>query len=284
MKILFLCLLFFVNSFVFAQNTVEVYTLDGCERCAYVVEQLKKSGVKFADLPVERESNSELMMERLAASDTPAGEITMPVVVFNSKTYANIPDLEALCNEIVSLAGTDANDENVAVAKTSKQTQTPETSSADGDKEPENMKGILERHNFFRNEVGIQNLVWSNELAAYAQEWANELAARGCQMNHRPRDGKWKQRYGENIYWAQGMNPTPSDVVNSWGEEKAYFDFEKLACKGEWYTCGHYTQIIWENTTKVGCAFARCNNNQVIWVCNYNPPGNYIGQKPFRKK
>jgi hypothetical protein len=121
-------------------------------------------------------------------------------------------------------------------------------------------------------------------LAAYAQEWANELAARGCQMNHRPHDGKWKQRYGENIYWAQGMNPTPSDVVNSWGSEKDEFDFETLECKGEWYVCGHYTQIIWENTTKVGCAFAVCNNNQVIWVCNYNPPGNYVGQKPFKKK
>jgi hypothetical protein len=45
--------------------------------------------------------------------------------------------------------------------------------------------------------------------------------------------------------------------------------------------CGHYTQIIWRNTTEVGCGMATCSNGSEIWVCNYNPPGNYLRQNAY---
>ena len=53
--------------------------------------------------------------------------------------------------------------------------------------------------------------------------------------------------------------------------------------------CGHYTQVVWRNTTHVGCATAICTKNSPfgaqfptwqLWVCNYTPPGNFVG-KPF---
>jgi hypothetical protein len=28
---------------------------------------------------------------------------------------------------------------------------------------------------------------------------------------------------------------------------------------------------------------ARCGNTE-IWVCNYNPPGNWVGEKPYVRK
>jgi pathogenesis-related protein 1 len=38
--------------------------------------------------------------------------------------------------------------------------------------------------------------------------------------------------------------------------------------------------MVWKNTTEVGCAAIECNG-MTLWVCNYNPPGNYRGQKPY---
>lgn len=151
------------------------------------------------------------------------------------------------------------------------------------DEEPANMKGMTERHNYWRKQLGIKPLTWSNELAAYAQKWADELAKRGCEMEHRPRTGSWAQKYGENIYWSWGMSNTAEAVVDNWAEEIQYFDYNADDwCVGG--VCGHYTQIIWESTTQVGCAMAKCSDGAEIWVCNYNPPGNYMGEKPYKKK
>ena len=44
--------------------------------------------------------------------------------------------------------------------------------------------------------------------------------------------------------------------------------------------CGHYTQIVWKTTTEFGCAKSICEGN-VTWVCNYNPPSNWVGEKPY---
>lgn len=144
---------------------------------------------------------------------------------------------------------------------------------------------ILDAHNAFRTEVGVPALKWSAELAMFAQRWANELANnRDCQLGHRPNeDGDtWKQLYGENIYSGGGSDwaPTILDAVAGWGKEKGDFDFTTKLCKGGG-TCGHYTQIIWKNTTHVGCAIAKCGDGNVIVVCNYDPSGNWMGETAF---
>jgi pathogenesis-related protein 1 len=131
---------------------------------------------------------------------------------------------------------------------------------------------LLERHNYYRDEVGVPHLEWSDELAKSANIWALELK-KNCEFKHS------KNNLGENL-WKGTTGAFPvSEVVDSWGSEKADYNYSKNKCKvGK--ICGHYTQIVWKNTRKVGCAKIECDG-MTTWVCQYDPPGNFIGQKPY---
>ena len=147
---------------------------------------------------------------------------------------------------------------------------------------------MVAAHNRWRKTVGAQPLSYSTELAASAQDWANHLKqGNHCQMQHSKPDG----RYGENLYWASAVEwsdgrrelqkVSPKQVVDDWGNERTDYDYKNNSCtKGK--MCGHYTQVIWKTTTTVGCAIAVCNDSrEQVWVCQYQPPGNWVGQKPY---
>jgi uncharacterized protein YkwD len=133
---------------------------------------------------------------------------------------------------------------------------------------------VLAAHNSIRNKVGLPPLAWSDELAHVAQKWADKLASAG-EFHHSS-----DSRYGENLFRISGDGATSNayEVVNAWGAESAAYHYQTNSCdSGE---CGHYTQIVWRETKKVGCAVARDPKHEV-WVCEYAPYGNVIGQRPF---
>ncbi len=142
-------------------------------------------------------------------------------------------------------------------------------------------QALLDHHNKVREDVGSPPLEWSAELAEFAQEWADYLAATGCSMKHRPKEGKWKQKYGENIFWGgSSAYFTPLDASKSWYSEiKAYHN--EAISHDNYKKFGHYTQMVWKSTTHVGVGVAICRNGAILVVANYYPPGNYIGQKPY---
>lgn len=142
--------------------------------------------------------------------------------------------------------------------------------------EPPAFAGMVAAHNSWRQRVGVPPLTWSTSAAKVAQSWANQLKnTQNCQMSHNPDRGE----YGENIYWSSGRSSTSKDVVNSWGSEVQDYDYATNQCnRGK--MCGHYTQVVWRDTTQVGCGKASCDSVE-IWVCNYSPPGNYNGEKPY---
>ncbi|KAL9238527.1 hypothetical protein vseg_012933 [Gypsophila vaccaria] len=129
-------------------------------------------------------------------------------------------------------------------------------------------------HKSARSAVGVATLVWDTTLAKYAQDYATQRAA-DCQLVHSPGD------YGENLAvgFGYGSNFTGVYAVNLWIAEKSKYDFASNSCKnGE---CGHYTQVVWRDSVRLGCARVTCNNGGVFVVCNYDPPGNYIGERPY---
>lgn len=132
---------------------------------------------------------------------------------------------------------------------------------------------VLNAHNAIRNKVGVPPLAWSDKLAGVAQQWANKLVATNA-FQHSTDD-----RFGENLYRISGPGAasTPSDVINAWGAESVYYQYKNNSCSG---LCGHYTQIVWKDTKEVGCGVARDPEHEV-WVCNYAPFGNVVGERPF---
>ncbi|MCB8964218.1 MAG: SCP-like extracellular [Bacteroidales bacterium] len=141
-------------------------------------------------------------------------------------------------------------------------------------------QALLNHHNKVRADVGCPPLQWSPQLAEYAQAWANHLASEGCLMEHRPFSGKWAQKYGENIFWGSASSYTPLDASKSWYSEIAKYKYTEVT-ETNYVSTGHYTQMVWKNTTHVGVGVAVCKGGGIIIVANYNPPGNYVGQKPY---
>lgn len=164
-------------------------------------------------------------------------------------------------------------------------------SSVDHSPEPAAFRGTLSSHNSVRRQLGLKPLRWSNRLAGYAQQWANHLAStQNCFMQHRPRHGRFKQIHGENLFWAspkrwsdgrvEKQQISISEVIKSWADEDVDYDYRSNRCRPG-AQCGHYTQIVWRETEAVGCAKVMCRDKSQLWVCNYDPPGNYIGERPY---
>jgi pathogenesis-related protein 1 len=148
---------------------------------------------------------------------------------------------------------------------------------------------IVAAHNKLRAQVGVtKKLSYSKALSTSAQAWAEHLKqTNACKMHHSEPDNK----YGENLFrgsaleWSDGRKEiqklSSKQVVKDWGSEKADYDYASNTCE-DGKLCGHYTQIVWRATTKVGCGVAVCEDTQEqVWVYQYQPAGNWVGKKPY---
>jgi pathogenesis-related protein 1 len=129
-------------------------------------------------------------------------------------------------------------------------------------------KALVEAHNRFRAKHCAAPLSWSPKVAASAQKWANTIRDRGCALGHSG------GQYGENL--AAGTQGTLDErsIVAMWYDEVKRYSFGSGAFSMK---TGHFTQLVWRGTTQVGCGHSQCNGLDV-WICQYDPPGNWQGQ------
>ncbi len=144
---------------------------------------------------------------------------------------------------------------------------------------PQEVRQLLTIHNQARAHVGVAPLVWSDGLATYAQKWADHLASTSRRMEHRPHSGTWKQEHGENLFMGTAGYYGVADAAAAWERERPAYD-GRIIDGSNLYACGHYTQLVWRNSKRIGCAKVECAGNVII-VCNYDPPGNVLGQTPY---
>lgn len=143
---------------------------------------------------------------------------------------------------------------------------------------PSQWQEIVAAHNKYRSEVGVPPLQWSGDLANQAQEWVNYLNSNRL-FQHSGAKGE-----GENIWMGTAGAYSFTQMVDSFGDEKQHFTggvFPNVSNTGNWADVGHYTQVVWRNTTRVGCAGDNGPDGNYRLVCRYNPPGNFINQPVF---
>lgn len=138
----------------------------------------------------------------------------------------------------------------------------------------QDIKAVTAYHNKVRADVGVGPLQWSPALANYAQEWADHLVSTICGMKHRA-DGL----YGENLFQGTAGAYTAVDGAKAWESEKKEYRGGVLT-RSNWQPVGHYTQMVWRDTRMLGCGEAVCDTTLIV-ACNYDPPGNVLGRKPF---
>jgi pathogenesis-related protein 1 len=173
--------------------------------------------------------------------------------------------------------------------------------AAGGDAETGRLVGITAAHNAVRASVQtsppLSPVTWNPTIAAYAQQWADELATTSCGSPHHRSSSDLRQvGYGENLaaFSSTGAGSTAQEAVDGWSSEVSCYTLGTVAgteqCDVGCYTrlnsdgCGHYTQIVWRGTTEIGCGVASCKQGAFttdIWICNYKPPGNIVGQTPY---
>lgn len=121
---------------------------------------------------------------------------------------------------------------------------------------------IMNSTNTYRADHNATDLSWNKTLATFA---ANFLG-KSCTFEHSGGP------YGENL--AIGY-PNVTVSVEAWGEERKEYDFND---GGFAMGTGHFTQLVWKDTTDVGCGRRLCGENGWFLACEYWPVGNVEGR------
>jgi len=135
-------------------------------------------------------------------------------------------------------------------------------------------KDAVNSHNKYRTQHGVAPLSLDLELCKHAQQYAETLA-NSCTFQH-----SGDPDYGENLYWAWSSDPSfqikGSEAVDSWYEESLNnYDYNREPLDTE---SGHFTQLVWSVSRRLGVGIARSTAGRHIVVMKYDPPGNYVGQ------
>lgn len=138
--------------------------------------------------------------------------------------------------------------------------------------EPSVAREFLTAHNIYRCMAGIPMLEWDLHAFRTARAYA-ERAPRHRLSHSEPlvRRNPHGSVYGENVAIGQGLRP--SQVVARWYDEIRNTQNGHFRPKRS--GLGHYTQIVWRKTRRLGCSLAADGR---VAVCHYDPAGNEKGK------
>jgi hypothetical protein len=141
---------------------------------------------------------------------------------------------------------------------------------------------MLDAHNGERASLGLPLLDWDEALAADAARYADDMARTGL-FRHSARTSRATPS-GENLWMGPRRLYGYQAMVASFLDEKRLTrvagKLPDLSTTGRWQDVGHYTQMIWRGTRKVGCAVGEGTHADYL-VCRYVPAGNMFGRGPL---
>uniref|UniRef100_T1E7N0 CAP-Uro-2 n=1 Tax=Urodacus manicatus TaxID=1330407 RepID=T1E7N0_UROMN len=132
--------------------------------------------------------------------------------------------------------------------------------------------------------ANMMQMEWDDELARVAQAHANL-----CKFEH----DTGPQRQVENFSVGQNLYISPMVKID-WRKTAVWYTSEVKDFYPQYRepyvfgTYGHFSQIVWATTWKVGCGVAMYYDNsdnmdKVLYTCNYGPSGNMGGGTVYVK-
>jgi len=155
------------------------------------------------------------------------------------------------------------------VSSTSSDEPSSTTSSSSSTATNSFASSMLSQHNAKRAlHKDTDSLSWSSNLENIAQAYADSYDCSGT-LTH---SGK---PYGENLALGYPLYDGETGIA-AWYDEIKNYDFSDPGFSDD---TGHFTQVVWKDTTQVGCGYKQCSNEWGIYlVCNYLAQGNIIGE------
>jgi len=135
--------------------------------------------------------------------------------------------------------------------------------------------------------ANILQMTWDTELSSLAQAHADQ-----CKFAHDCTECRKTERFGvgQNLYiYKQSVAAPANDwdnAVTDWYEEVNDFSNKHLEPFQFNSATGHYTQVLWANTDKVGCGATSYKDGRwftTLYVCNYGPNGNFIRGQMYQQ-
>ena len=136
---------------------------------------------------------------------------------------------------------------------------------------PTNTQRVLDHINMYRTRHQAPPVSFDDTISAFSQSWSDHLASRNL-LQHSTGSG-----YGENFAWfGWQVDGTEAAIrsIDMWYNEIKDYDFSK---PGFGYTTGHFTQLVWVNTRKIGLGVSFHSEWGTIVNMNFDPPGNFMG-------
>jgi hypothetical protein len=124
-------------------------------------------------------------------------------------------------------------------------------------------KRILDMHNEVRAQYGAAPLEWDQSLADFAAGHSDQ-----CTMEHttnEAREGK-----GENL--SANTQASLAGLFKGWAAEDQFYNWANPGpepnpptdARGRPNQLGHWTQIVWKDTKKLGCAWKTCSDGTIF--------------------
>ena len=132
----------------------------------------------------------------------------------------------------------------------------------------------------------MEEMSWDEELARVAQRWADQ-----CNFGHDQSRDVHRFKVGQNVYEQsrsrdQAVEISIREGIMGWYDEVKDFDNAGVQPYQFSSGVGHYTQMVWANTNKVGCGHVTYPSGpwiKKLIVCNYGPSGNFIGSPMYQR-
>ncbi|KAF2686760.1 PR-1-like protein [Lentithecium fluviatile CBS 122367] len=139
---------------------------------------------------------------------------------------------------------------------------------------------VLDAHWYWRRVHCAQDLQWDPALALEAFKSVNACTEK---VQH--------DRAGSNL---SGVSPSPENreiwlnfartAIHGWHEEETKYPYGSAGYEDTW---GHFTQMVWRDSSRLGCALSKCDDFTKKFpgriYCFYENVGNNIAPGEFEK-